>query len=229
MKKDIFFIGFILILFLPFYLFPSLYEGYLQFNREHAYIMAFVKFAILSTSGEMLGLRIKTGNYNAPEFGILPRAVIWGFLGVWIAISMKIFSTGAPYIVEYLGLKGTVAAMAGPFSPEKLAGAFATSLAMNTSFAPVFMTIHKITDTHIMNNGGKMGALLKPIPFGNTLASLNWKVQWGFVFKKTIPFFWIPAHTLTFILPADFQVLFAALLGIALGVILAVASVKSRQ
>jgi hypothetical protein len=47
--------------------------------------------------------------------------------------------------------------------------------------------------------------------------------MWGFVFKKTIPFFWIPAHTITFLLPPDVQVLFAALLGIALGTILAVA------
>jgi hypothetical protein len=57
--------------------------------------------------------------------------------------------------------------------------------------------------------------------------NLNWDVQWNFVFKKTIPFFWIPAHTLTFILPADYQVLFAALLSIALGLILAFASLKS--
>jgi len=51
-------------------------------------------------------------------------------------------------------------------------------------------------------------------------------VQWGFVFKKTIPFFWYPAHTITFLLPGDTRVLFAALLGVALGVLLAIASHK---
>ena len=50
-----------------------------------------------------------------------------------------------------------------------------------------------------------------------------------FCFQKTIPFFWIPAHTITFILPQDYRVLFAAVLGIALGVLLAIASLKSRN
>jgi hypothetical protein len=54
-------------------------------------------------------------------------------------------------------------------------------------------------------------------------------VQWGFVFKKTIPLFWYPAHTLTFLLPAEYRILFAALLGIVLGVLLSVASLKSRD
>ena len=55
---------------------------------------------------------------------------------------------------------------------------------------------------------------------------MNWRVQWNFVFKKTIPFFWYPAHTITFLLPEETRVLFAALLGVALGVILAVAARK---
>jgi hypothetical protein len=52
---------------------------------------------------------------------------------------------------------------------------------------------------------------------------------WGFVFKKTIPFFWIPAHTITFLLPPELRVLFAAALGIVLGVILALASLKRNE
>lgn len=227
-RTDLFFAIAILCIFLPFVVFDSAYTWYLDFNRNHAFIMGFFKFAILSTMGEMLGLRIKTGNYNEPGFGIFPRAAIWGLLGVWIVISMGIFAKGAPVFVEKLGITGVVDAMGGDFSLLKLLGAFAISLTMNTSFAPVFMTVHKITDTHILNNGGKLSCLFKSIPFGNYLAGINWKVQWGFVFKKTIPFFWLPAHTITFILPADFQVLFAAILGIVLGVLLAVAAVKGR-
>ena len=86
------------------------------------------------------------------------------------------------------------------------------------------MTFHKITDTHIVNNGGTILGFFKPIKFGEIFSTLNWNVQWNFVFKKTIPFFWIPAHTITFLLPVDYQVLFAAILGIVLGVLLAVAS-----
>ena len=228
-KQDFFFLLFILVVFLPFIFIPELYAGYKSFNAEHAYVMAFLKFGILATAGEMLGLRIKTGSYSAVGFGIMPRAVVWGLLGIWIAIAMKVFSTGAPYIVQYLGVDGVVEAMKGGFTIQKLLGAFAISLLMNTSFAPVFMTIHKITDTHIINNGGKLSSLIKPLPFGNLLASLNWNVQWNFVFKKTIPFFWVPAHTITFLLPTDFQVLFAALLGIALGVLLAIAAVMGKK
>ena len=227
-KKDIFFLLFVLALFLPFVLSNDLYLGYKSFNQEHAYIMAFIKFAILATAGEVLGLRIKTGNYSEKGFGLIPRAVVWGVLGIWIAIAMKTFSVGAPTVVEYLGVDGAVAAMVGGFTWQKLAGAFAISLLMNTSFAPVFMTIHKVTDAHILNNQGKLSALITPIPFGKLLASLNWSVQWGFVFKKTIPFFWLPAHTITFLLPVDMQVLFAALLGVMLGVLLSVAAIKGR-
>jgi hypothetical protein len=91
------------------------------------------------------------------------------------------------------------------------------------------MTFHKITDTHIVMHGGKLSALAQPIRFAEMFKQINWDVQWGFVFKKTIPFFWIPAHTITFLLPAEFQVLFAALLSVALGVFLAVASQKGRK
>ena len=38
----------------------------------------------------------------------------------------------------------------------------------------------------------------------------------GFVFMKTILFFRFPAHTITFLLPGDARVLFAALLGVVL-------------
>ena len=228
-KSDLLFILLVAVLFLPFVFIPELYAWYKGFNASHAYIMAFFKFAILATMGEVLGLRIKTGSYSEPGFGVLPRAVIWGLLGIWIAIAMKIFAIGAPVVVEYLGVDGAVAAMQGAFSWQKLIGAFAISLTLNTAFAPVFMTIHKVTDTHIINNGGKLSAVWTPIPFGSLLAGINWQVQWGFVFKKTVPFFWLPAHTITFLLPAELQVLFAALLGIALGVLLAIAAVKGRK
>ena len=92
---------------------------------------------------------------------------------------------------------------------------------MNTIFAPVMMTFHKCTDIHITQTGGTVAGLLKPMPMKKIISSINWEVQWGVVFKKTIPLFWYPAHTITFILPPNLQVLFAALLGVALGLILA--------
>lgn len=227
--KDLLFGGITILCFLPFFVSESVYNGYTEYNASHPYIMAFFKFAILATLGEVIGLRIKNGVYNEPGFGILPRAVVWGFLGMWIAIAMKTFSSGIPYLIQSFGIDGVVDAMKHDISMEKVVGAFFISVMMNTTFGPVFMTLHKITDTQILRYGGKLNALAKPLPMGELLSSLNWKVQWGFVFKKTIPFFWIPAHTITFLLPGQYQVLFAAFLGVALGVFLSIAAVMSRK
>lgn len=226
-KTDIFFAVVILALFLPFVFVDSLYEWYKAFNGAHGMIMSFIKFALLSTLGEMLGCRISTGKYLTPVFGVLPRMFVWGLLGMGINMAMIIFSKGTPLFLEYLGYTNAVADFnAAGFSMGKLWVALSVSVAMNTIFAPVFMTLHKITDAHIAACGGSLKALVTPIPMATRFAQINWQAQWGFVFKKTIPFFWYPAHTITFLLPSEQRVLFAALLGIVLGVLLAVASKK---
>jgi len=230
-KQDLLILFFVVIFFFPFFIFKDLYYCYENINQEFPLLMAFVKFAILATFGEMLGLRIRTGKYNIPHFGILPRAVVWGVLGVWIAIAMGVFKNGVPaYLGRFQAFSGITEAMGGGFSCLKLWSAFCISVMMNTTFAPVFMTLHKITDTHIAQTGGTLiGFFSKKLHFTQIITSLNWKVQWNFVFKKTIPLFWIPAHTITFILPANLQVLFAALLGVCLGVILSIAAKKHTE
>jgi len=192
-------------------------------------VTSFIKFAVLATLGEIIGLRLKSGVYYQKGFGILPRAIVWGFLGLSIKLAFVIFATGTPIFLAYLGLDGATEIMKGAFSTDKLLVAFAISACMNLIYAPVMMTLHKITDTHIIDNGGTLRGFLKPIQFSNIFQKLDWGVQWNFVFKKTIPFFWIPAHTFTFLLPPDYQVLFAAVLGIVLGVLLAIASLKSAK
>ena len=80
---------FVIALFLPFFISDTIYEWYKSFNAIHGMVMSFVKFAILATLGEMLGLRISTGVYHNKTFGIIPRMVIWGVLGVLLAIAAK--------------------------------------------------------------------------------------------------------------------------------------------
>ncbi len=225
-KQDLIFLAGIVLLFLPFFVSSRIYDSYTHFNHYHGFIMAFIKFAILATLGEVIGLRIKTGRYTQPGFGVLPRAVAWGFLGITIKLAFIIFASGTPSFLEYMGMHDAKGIFAGSFSSAKLLIAFSISAAMNLIYAPVMMTLHKITDTHILTTGGTIKGLFTPIPFSKILSGLNWNVQWNFVFKKTIPFFWIPAHTITFLMPSDFRVLFAALLGIVLGIILAVANMK---
>ena len=222
-RTDLFFALAIVAIFLPFVVCTPLYEWYKGFNASHGMVMSFLKFGVLSTLGVMLGSRISSGKYLTPTFGVLPRMIVWGVLGMGINMAMIIFSKGTPMFMEYMGMEGAVASFASEdFTMNKLWVALAVSVAMNTIFAPVFMTLHKITDAHIAANGGSLKALITPIPMAERFAAINWQAQWGFVFKKTIPLFWYPAHTITFLLPAEQRVLFAALLGIVLGVLLAV-------
>ncbi|MDX2432206.1 MAG: Mpv17/PMP22 family protein, partial [Bacteroides sp.] len=112
---------------------------------------------------------------------------------------------------------------------KKVFVAFSIGTTLNLFYAPVMMTFHKITDTHIIETGGTLRGFFSPIPFARILKEMNWDVQWNFVFKKTIVFFWIPAQTITFLLPEQYRVLFAAFLGIILGVLLAIAALMERE
>jgi hypothetical protein len=214
-----------IMVFAPFFIFEDVYAGFEFFTKKHALIAAFFKFAILATFGESIALRIREGVYNRKGFGLLPRAVVWGFLGITIQAAFVIFASGTPTFVQSLGAKtsGTDLNAAGILT------AFAISAAMNLIYAPLMMTLHKITDTHIIRHKGKLSAVVKRINFADILKNIDWQTHWHFVLKKTIPFFWIPAHTITFLLPPELRVLFAAFLGIILGLILAFAAEKNRR
>lgn len=207
-----------------FLFYPGFMDGFIEATKKNPYLMSFAKFAVLATFGECIGLRIATGVYNKPGFGVLPRAVVWGLLGMGIKLAFTVFSTGAPNVLTELGIPVAPDTLKSGAFGLKLLVAFTFSVTINTIFAPVFMTLHRVTDAHIVANGGTLRGLFTPIEATRHFQEINWTTLWGFVFKKTLPFFWIPAHTITFMLPPHFQVLFAALLGIVLGVILAFAN-----
>lgn len=228
-RQDIIFFVIVAAIFAPFFASPAVYDAYTAFNASHGMVAAFIKFAVLSTLGEMIGLRIVRGRYWMRGFGVLPRMIVWGVLGVCINGAFIVFSHGIPELLGYLGFPGLVEQFQAPgFSWGKVAVALCISVALNTFFAPVFMTFHKITDTHISRHGGRLSAFAAPIAMGEIMAGLDWARQWSFVFKRTIPLFWYPAHTVTFMLPPTARVLFAALLGLVLGILLSLAA-KSRQ
>jgi hypothetical protein len=172
-------------------------------------LLSFIKFALLATFGEMLSARIASGSYRIS--GPLPKAVIWGFLGIIIHFAFIIFSQGVMGIFQ---------------SELPLINAFLISLFMNVIFAPPMMLFHHLTDTHIHQSEGKFP--LKSFSMLELLKQADWEKMWGFVFAKTIPFFWIPAHTITFMLPDKYRVLFAALLSIALGILLSLRRPQPR-
>jgi hypothetical protein len=93
--------------------------------------------------------------------------------------------------------------------------ALLTSLIMNLTFGIVFMGMHRMTDTTI-----EMRYSHKKPSFNELIEEINWGAFISFVVFKTIPLFWIPAHTITFMLPSYYRVVVAAYLSIILGVIL---------
>ena len=221
-REDIFFICALLLFIGCFIFVPVLKEWFVFYSSctdYRALLMAFLKFSVLATLGEVIGLRIKTGKYSASGFGIAPRMVVWGVLGIAISMVMTVFASGVPALLGKLGIDVS----------NGFVVAFFISCFMNLIFAPVFMTLHRVTDTHIANTGGTLRGFFTAIPFGNILANLNWGTLYHFVFKKTIPFFWIPAHTITFLLPPEWRVLFAAMLGVVLGILLSIADMKKKS
>ena len=76
----------------------------------------------------------------------------------------------------------------------------------------------------------KRGETEKPDKYENKKISLSYlvdKIDWHslveFSWAKTCIFFWIPAHTIVFMLPSQYRVLVSAFLSIALGLLLAYA------
>ncbi len=192
---------------------PS-YSVYTELYADFPAALSFLKFAVLATFGEMLVARLRTGSYLPPAFGLLPKALVWGVLGVFIWIAFGIFSHGvaATFFAD----------LTDPALGMRVLRAFSISLFMNIIFAPVMMMTHHLTDTYIAEHGGRFPLAtfnLRPL-----LGKINWDKMWGFVYKKTIPLFWIPAHTVTFLLPAEFRVLFAVVLSVVLGLLLTISA-----
>lgn len=222
-KNDWLFILCLGLFFGPFVVSRQLLDLYLAAVGSRPLLMSFVKFAVLATLGEVIGLRISRGVYYRKGFGVLPKAFVWGCLGIAIQLVFVMFAVGAPAVVSRFFTALPADVLKQGVSGAKLLAAFAISVSMNLIFAPMFMTLHRITDMHIQQTGGSLRGFFRPIDFSRMLQQIDWQVMYGFVFRKTLPLFWIPAHTVTFLLPEVHRVLFAALLGVVLGTILAVA------
>ena len=192
---------------------PATREVFETLSGEHPYLMGFVKFALLATAGELIAIKMASGKFAKPAY-LIARIVIWGLIGIWITYMMKMFFIGSGAMMSAGLLPGGKLAD-GDFL-KTLIRAFATSATMNLTFGPTFMAVHKCSDTYLAlraQNG-------KGPKLGQVIDGVDWKRFVSFTLFKTVPIFWIPAHTLTFLLPAEYQVMLAALLSVALGIIL---------
>lgn len=220
-KKDFVWISCLLAI-IVFLLYPATHEIFKSATGAHPYLMGFVKVAILATMGELLAIRIATGDYKKPA-GIVYRAIVWGILGMGFVIAFTVFNGG---VITAQG-KGLLPSVSNT-TVHKLITAFFTSAFMNLIFGPTFMAFHRFTDTFIDLGKGKLGDIFK-VKLSSVVDKIDWNGFIGFVVIKTIPFFWIPAHTVTFMLPEEYRVLMAAFLSIALGAILAFAKRKNTK
>lgn len=185
-----------------------------ELSGTHPYIMGFAKFALLATAGELIAAYIANGTPSVPV-KIVWRFVIWGFIGVWITFMMKVYSSAAGQMMANGLLPG---------GENGFLKALYTSVLMNTSFGPTFMAVHKCSDKWLELRSAKKDSSLKSV-----IGSVDWSAFVGFTLFKTVPLFWIPAHTVTFMLPSEYQVMMAAALSVALGIFLSLGNRKKKS
>jgi hypothetical protein len=191
---------------------PTSREVFLALTTSHMFIMGFVKFAMLATTGEIIALKIGGGGFRFPR-GIFFKMAIWGLIGMAIALMTPVFAAGVLYAQQNGILPGR---------NNVLATAFLTSLLNNLGFGAAMMGFHTLSDTAIEIIISK-----EKLTLGAIIDKTSWERYIGFVILKTLPLFWIPAHTVTYMLPPYYRVFFSAILSIALGLILAIAKRKN--
>lgn len=178
-------------------------EFFLSFAENYPLGSGFIKFFFLASFGDLIALRIKRNQWKVPV-GFLYKAIVWGLIGIIIVLIFGIFTEGVVYL-QFADIL--------PFKGNHVMSAFLISLLMNFTFAPTMMTFHRISDSYIEQRRFR-------IPLSEVIQNIDFKQFFTFTVLKTIPFFWVPAHTITFLLPKEYRVIFAAILGIFLGLLL---------
>jgi len=164
---------------------------YIETVKAYPIITAMIQFAILGTLGDTIAKWIIKGQIFIP-YG----------LGTLI-LKMAEWALLAVFIkYAFVGFGGFVEGLVGHgMLPElnKFGYAFAISVTMNLQFGPFLVIMHRLLD--------------------NLVAKQN---NWANINKGMLSllWFWIPAHTLTFILDKPFQIGLAAVWSVVLGIIL---------
>ncbi len=161
----------------------------------HPILTAVIQFAILGTFGEIISKWIINKKINIP---FSPLMVLWK-MAVWsiLAVCIKYAFVGFQGFVDELVRHGGMLPQA--FVDVKFVRAFGISTLMNLQFGLFLVIFHRVLDN---------------LP----LKQKNWKgIEKGLL---SLIWFWIPAHTFTFIMPTDLRIGLAALWSVVLGIIL---------
>jgi len=168
-------------------------DNYIFWVKAHPLASAAFQFALLGPLGELLAASCARRRPAFPFTFVqfVLKIAAWALLGLVIKYG-------------FTGMKGfTHSLIDGHFLPAALGSglgwAFSVSLFTNLLFGPQMMAFHRIEDNLIMGERGFTG-----------IQKAWWTLVW----------FWIPAHTVTFCLPPEYQIGLAAFWGMVLGLIL---------
>lgn len=170
---------------------------YQRLSASHPYLVGFGVFALLSTFGEAVSLRLTQRRWLPDR--LFRRAALWGLLGIWIS---AVFPFQA----------GGVAALVDAKLWPRISAAFSTSLWANilSGFGFFMMLAHYWAEKIITGRWVAPWMIFADPGF----------IPWARVVLSSLVLFWLPAHTVTFLLPGEARALFAAYLGILLGMLL---------
>ncbi len=166
-------------------------DWYIEFVKANPILSAIIQFAVLGTFGEVVAKWIINKKISSPF--TLP-VILWK-MTEWAILAVCIK-------YAFVGFKGFVTSLVEhSLLPELnlFSNAFAISVFMNLQFGLFLVIAHRWLDNLILKEKNWKN-------LEKSLLSLIW--------------FWIPAHTITFMLPREFQIGLAALWSVVLGVIL---------
>jgi len=165
---------------------------YIDWVSSNVLFSAFIQFAVLGSAGEVFGIIASKRRPSSTPLEWIAKALVWGILGIMIKYAFTGFKGFLAILVEKDFL---------PVALEEVTilRAVALSVLANSMFGPLLMVLHRTSDNLISGTKGYAG-------IQKSLATLAW--------------FWLPAHSVTFALPMDFQIGLAALWSVALGIIM---------
>lgn len=167
---------------------------YVNLVEKNPILMAIIQFAILGTIGEIISKCIIKKKFHNPfSFKIiLWKMVVWSILAVCIKYAFTGMKGYLNTLVEHDLLPKI-------FINSRLIRAFGISVLINIQFGLFLVIFHRVLDNIVLTKKNWQG-------LDKAMLSLLW--------------FWIPAHTVTFTLPKEYQIGLAALWSVVLGVIL---------
>ncbi len=180
----------------------SIVSSYIEWVRGNPMLSAGIQFGILGTVGEHIPTIIKKRKLASPYnlWQFCATILGWALLGLIIKFGFTAMRGAVDGLVAHGMLPNACT--------EGITRGIAVSVITNLFFGPQMMFFHRLEENLIMWRWNTAG-----------LTKAWWTLIW----------FWIPAHSITFSLPIDFQIGLAAMWSVALGLIMGLTVPKAHH